>query len=1227
MVDADGVATSYEYYPGTNILLRQRREAIPAAGAAPAQPEIVTTYSGSYSMDAAQMPVRNQPVTTVSSGGLTLTSSRLSDETGRMLSDTDVNGYTTTYQHSDDDSVSTTIRPTGATEVVTQSSVGEVISRTGTGVIAEYHVQAPVAAGGTAEAVYVGQPNSARWTYAERDAAGRTARTVRPAFGGQTAETVYQYDQGGRPSIVTTTGLPNTINQYNEVGALVRSGTSGDGPTLSVDSPTDRIQDSLATVERSGNVLWQVSRSSIYATAGNGTATALGTQRTMLAGFAGNQVGVSETVDIAGNLSRSTMELDRGTHLSVSRSTVPGVSDAPVSVSCAGRQVSTHQPGSTGDVTYGYDALGRRVSIQQPGHAHAETSTYSPGTNLLASQADATGAATSYAYVPQGQPGAGRVRSVTAADGGVTTTTYDLLGRVTGTSGARTYPVSYGFDGFGQLQTMTTWKDFAGQNGAAATTWTREPATGLLLAKTDAAGKAVTYTYDAAGRLLTRTWARGVVTTYTYDPMTRDLSGVSYSDGTPAVTITDDRLGRQVSVTTAGTAQSVFTYRADNLLPDTETVRQDVDGDGTSDFERVFTRSYDALLRPAGFALKMAGAPANEASVSYGYEAAAGRFASVTAQPAQGVQGNPAFAYAYDPARPGLLASVTSPAHTVVNTWEPDRNVLKKKTNLVGNPSTGSAVSAFDYSVNAIGQRTSVGSTGSAFAAATGWTWGYDALGQVTSAAHATDTARNRAFTFDDIGNRKASSVGFQPTNTTTYTANALNQYASITPPAAAAFTPSYDADGNQLSTVNPQPSTYEWDGENRLKVVRDAQGNAIASYAYDSQSRRVRKALFAPGATSATSVTGYVYDSWNLVAEFNLLSPPGILLRRHTWGLDLSGSMQGAGGVGGLLVTESLDAANLGTWFPLYDGNGNLTDLLTRDTALAAHYEYGPFGELIAGSGPAAQVNPFRFSTKYQDVETGLLYYGYRYYDPVSGRWPSRDPLGEETFRKLFSRGKSKPERTRLFLEGVKSYLFAANGPISKVDRLGLDAGITGGGAHTGIQVEVRNEAGTVVGWLEADFHAEGYMGDNGKDGSSSSSNSSGSSSSSSGSSGSGGVVNGAGRLLLTYCPGPARATARKVPGGVEQDNRLIDFILKTAGLDRSWLKTTCDRNRLCQSHTSTGNGFEKYRVLTQNCNDFTDAALDVYLGYNWCWELITDADDLLQQWDERFDQNGKKR
>jgi RHS repeat-associated protein len=42
------------------------------------------------------------------------------------------------------------------------------------------------------------------------------------------------------------------------------------------------------------------------------------------------------------------------------------------------------------------------------------------------------------------------------------------------------------------------------------------------------------------------------------------------------------------------------------------------------------------------------------------------------------------------------------------------------------------------------------------------------------------------------------------------------------------------------------------------------------------------------------------------------------------------------------------------------------------------------------------ARVNPFRFSTKYQDDETDLLYYGLRYFSASTGRWLSHDPLGE---------------------------------------------------------------------------------------------------------------------------------------------------------------------------------------------------------------------------------------
>ena len=71
---------------------------------------------------------------------------------------------------------------------------------------------------------------------------------------------------------------------------------------------------------------------------------------------------------------------------------------------------------------------------------------------------------------------------------------------------------------------------------------------------------------------------------------------------------------------------------------------------------------------------------------------------------------------------------------------------------------------------------------------------------------------------------------------------------------------------------------------------------------------------------------------------------------------------------------------------------------LVNADTtgALTARYEYGPFGETLRATGTLAKKSPCRFSTKYTDNETGLLYYGYRYYDPVTGRWPNRDPLGE---------------------------------------------------------------------------------------------------------------------------------------------------------------------------------------------------------------------------------------
>ncbi len=228
-------------------------------------------------------------------------------------------------------------------------------------------------------------------------------------------------------------------------------------------------------------------------------------------------------------------------------------------------------------------------------------------------------------------------------------------------------------------------------------------------------------------------------------------------------------------------------------------------------------------------------------------------------------------------------------------------------------------------------------------------------------------------------------------TNTTWPTGSVL------TPPAGQTFQP--DADGN---LTNDGLWVYVWDAENRLTQVSSTTAVPTAARKkvlceYDPQGRRIRKTVYlwatSDYSTTPTSDVAFVYDGWNLVAEVN--ATPKTLVRGYVWGTDLSGSMQGAGGVGGLLWVRP---SGQNPQFVAHDGNGNVvgwTD--AANGAATARYEYGPFGEAIRRTGTLAAQNPFRWSTKYTDDETDLVYYGYRYYSPSMGRWISRDPIEEE--------------------------------------------------------------------------------------------------------------------------------------------------------------------------------------------------------------------------------------
>jgi RHS repeat-associated protein len=214
-----------------------------------------------------------------------------------------------------------------------------------------------------------------------------------------------------------------------------------------------------------------------------------------------------------------------------------------------------------------------------------------------------------------------------------------------------------------------------------------------------------------------------------------------------------------------------------------------------------------------------------------------------------------------------------------------------------------------------------------------------------------------------------------------------------------------YDADGNLTFDGIWK---YSWDAENRLtsmnmtNIIGVSPTNRLKlDFAYDFMNRRISKIVSTNSTGNnfiAQSTNYYIYDGWNLIASF---SPGGAIQQSFVWGLDLSGTMTKAGGIGGLAVAYIGGTNN----FVGYDGNGNVTSLISAaDKTTTARYEYSPFGEVIRATGPAARQNEFRFSTKFRDDETGIIFYGLRYYTSSQGRWIGRDPSEESGGDNLFN-------------------------------------------------------------------------------------------------------------------------------------------------------------------------------------------------------------------------------
>ena len=241
----------------------------------------------------------------------------------------------------------------------------------------------------------------------------------------------------------------------------------------------------------------------------------------------------------------------------------------------------------------------------------------------------------------------------------------------------------------------------------------------------------------------------------------------------------------------------------------------------------------------------------------------------------------------------------------------------------------------------------------------------------------------HETYTYDSLYNRRTH-------NDKAYNSNALHAVLSD-----GKSTYAYDQRGNRLKkTTQNETTQYKYDALDRLIEVS---GNGHqAHYTYDAFNRRVTK-------QTSTQTTHFLYSFDNEIGAV----VDGAITELRVLG-------EGLGAEIGASVYMEFDGKG---YTPLHDRQGSVTVLLDAAGAVAEHYRYDAFGNETCST--IQPKNPWRFSSKRTDEETGFVYFGRRYYDPSIGKWLTQDPLGLKA--------------------GPNLYAYVLNNPLTLVDQYGL--------------------------------------------------------------------------------------------------------------------------------------------------------------------------------------------
>jgi len=265
----------------------------------------------------------------------------------------------------------------------------------------------------------------------------------------------------------------------------------------------------------------------------------------------------------------------------------------------------------------------------------------------------------------------------------------------------------------------------------------------------------------------------------------------------------------------------------------------------------------------------------------------------------------------------------------------------------------------------------------------------YDTLNRLIEAVSPLPTNPLESYNYDEVGNR---------VNSNQNGASAFNQANQLLEDAS--FTYQYDNNGNLTRKTNKVTlafTNYEYDAENKL--ARVVSNGTVADYRYDGLGRRVEKQV-TQGPT--TNVTRYIYDNEDILLE---LDGSNNLTARYTHGP----------GIDEPLIMEKGGAS----FFYHADGLGSVTELTNSSGTVVQSYTYSSFGKIESQVDPNF-VQPYTFTSREFDPETGLYFYRARYYDSSSGRFLQQDPIG-------FAGG------------STNLYKYVGNNPVNWVDPTGL--------------------------------------------------------------------------------------------------------------------------------------------------------------------------------------------